>query len=292
MGRTHLVALLLLAELACVTPQRSPCAEQSSAFSASEPVRRYRLGQKLAETHENAGALHEYVWCLDNGVAIDSSFVGVHHTYLLSSIADLGKTYPPAHELLLTRQRSLTARILAGQADEDEVTVYVEVSRVLHDAEAPFSLYLRVLGDRPNAEQIVSLWRLVIEDLLEAGRFAEISSNIATTKRYLETALSQEAGLRRMADQYGGPSPPPSGRALGVAAAEYRALLETESTETVDFAEFVLERDGSKQAFLALIVEAKHKGAEQEVRRLMDRARAVLSAEDTRWLENGVEGEP
>jgi thiol-disulfide isomerase/thioredoxin len=71
---------------------------------------RYDLARQLVIAGKAEEALREYLWLFDVGMIEAESFYGVRLSFLLSDLAALGKSYPPATEALRVRRDQATLR--------------------------------------------------------------------------------------------------------------------------------------------------------------------------------------
>ncbi|TAK91642.1 MAG: sigma-70 family RNA polymerase sigma factor, partial [Verrucomicrobia bacterium] len=101
---------------------------------------RYQNAQQLARNGDPAGALKEYLWCFDEGMVKVESFKGVRTSFLLSSIAELGKDYPEALTALRERRDSVSQRFLSGDSDHNTAYDLASLNRALKDDQHTLSL--------------------------------------------------------------------------------------------------------------------------------------------------------
>ncbi len=98
-------------------------AEANAPVTQDMVESRCKRAHELARSGDAAAALEEFLWCFDQGMPRLSSFAGVRTSFLSSSIAKLGETYP---EVIRKTQREYlitsTARnieLRAGVGDLD-----------------------------------------------------------------------------------------------------------------------------------------------------------------------------
>ncbi len=109
MGRMRILVLVpLLLLLACqddVERARAALAAKGGA----DPMARMELARRLAVTGQHEEALEHYLWCFDRGAERDPTFGSVRFSILLSAIAELGESYPPARQALAERRDALAS---------------------------------------------------------------------------------------------------------------------------------------------------------------------------------------
>ncbi len=139
--------------------------------SAYPDVRaRQRHADELARRGKNAEALEEYLWCFDEGMRKAPEFNGVRLSFLLGSIARLGKQYPPALEQLRERRDAAKASLdtdplnIAAQAD------FAAINRELGENEANLAFFdqLPLIGSSRT-----SFGSRIWDTLIEAKRYRD-----------------------------------------------------------------------------------------------------------------------
>jgi len=80
-------------------------------------------GKAAYDQKKQEEAFQHYIWCYDNGVAIDSGFAKNRDTRVLTFIVSIGKKYPPAKAAIVERREALVAKVKADpkKADEGDV---------------------------------------------------------------------------------------------------------------------------------------------------------------------------
>jgi RNA polymerase sigma factor (sigma-70 family) len=150
---------------------------------------RYKLAQELAKTGRHAEALKEFLWCFDEGMPPISGYGGVRGSYLLSMIAKLGATYPPALAALRERRDQMGQRLQASANDWDAASDFASLNHYLKDDARNLQLYDQLPADDPRRrafsyhvyDQLRTARRYA--DALEANPYKEMGSNL---EDYLE----------------------------------------------------------------------------------------------------------
>jgi len=78
---------------------------------AINPMDRLEKAFALIQSGDHREALAELTWCYDQGAEIDPTFVGVRNTYVVDTMALLGKRYPPAIEALRARRDAAMVKV-------------------------------------------------------------------------------------------------------------------------------------------------------------------------------------
>ncbi|MCX6954699.1 MAG: thioredoxin family protein [Verrucomicrobia bacterium] len=125
----------------------------------------YDLGRTLARNGREADALVEYLWCYDDGMLQVASFSGVRNSSLLSSIADLGRKYPPALEALSARRDQAEAAMMADAADRRAPMDFASLNGALKDNARTLAVFDQLpTNDRRRDVLLVRVYDLLIKD--------------------------------------------------------------------------------------------------------------------------------
>ena len=120
----------------------------------NDPSLRMDLGEAYVELDRNEDALREFLWCFDEGTDHKPAFRGVRLSFLLSAIADLGRSHPPALEAIESRRDAAKRRLIDGSANEDDVDVFFAINRELEDGDSTLELYDRVKDETTLADSV------------------------------------------------------------------------------------------------------------------------------------------
>lgn len=120
-----------------------------------EPVRithdyvltRWKRAQELAKTGSPDEALKELLWCFDEGMVRVRSFSGVRSSYLLSRLADLGKTFPPALIELRKRRDEAEKIFRASSGDYEAFSDFANINQKLGESSRTLELYDQIPPD-------------------------------------------------------------------------------------------------------------------------------------------------
>jgi RNA polymerase sigma factor (sigma-70 family) len=130
---------------------------------------RYKNAQQLALSGNATEALKEYLWCYDVGMRQVSGYSGVRSSFLLSSIAKLGETYPEALAALRERRDQAWQRILGSEKDPDAMLDYNALARALNEEQDLVAAFDQLpLEDNRR----IVLAELAYEQLLATQRYS------------------------------------------------------------------------------------------------------------------------
>jgi len=276
----HLIKLVGLLSVPIVIGCQSGTQCQVDA-PVSSPIERFKAGQNLAKTGNYEGALAEYAWCLDCGLAMDPTFVGVHHTALLRAIRKLATEYPAALDMLQRRQAQLESKIVGSTANDEDVTLFVAINKALDEQARSAQAYAKLVQGHSPSELRAALWNWVIEYLFERKGFDAIAKETPTTMLVVSSGAAKISLERHRTRP---DSPPP--RVLRVAAMQYRSLLETGSgEEATAFANDIFTLGKLAETFGLLLQQAREARNDEAVAFLLREARARLSDEEYGELE-------
>jgi len=146
----------------------APAASDNGYYVDSKS--RFQHGQELAKKGKYAEALAEYLWCYDEGMIRESAMGGVRNSFLVSSIAKLGKDYPPALQALRDRLANAKARLRDHPADYSATSDFGALNHALGDDAATLAYYDQLPVDNPARR---NLGFHVFPLLLEAKRYSD-----------------------------------------------------------------------------------------------------------------------
>lgn len=167
--------------------------EANQSISLQEVEKRYRRAEILDRSGKYGEALVDYLWCFDTGMPLFSRFQGVRTSFLLSSIAKMGKAYPPALDALLERRAALDPIVRSQTVGKRTLYEWTSLNRSLQEKERSYELYSSLPENDPRKPFLA---RRIFSQLVENGRYLEA---MATTSYQKMLSLSE----RRMA-------PPPA----------------------------------------------------------------------------------
>ena len=129
---------------------------------------RFNLGNELARKGSYADALTEYLWCFDDGMKQAQSYSGVRVSFLLSSIADLGKHYPPALEALQSRRDSARKILETNPTDSSALGDFAGINHYLGKDQDTLAFFDKL---PPQSPARTAIGYHVFDLLLEAKRY-------------------------------------------------------------------------------------------------------------------------
>jgi thioredoxin-related protein len=129
-----------------------------------------KLAEILVQEGDSAGALKEYLWLFDEGMAKLPDWAGVRTSYVPMEIRELGRSYPPALDALRKRHDAAKKRLESPGFDEGDARDWAALNWVLRDSTATMSFFDSLPAGDPRRR---FLGAYVFDDLLEARRYAE-----------------------------------------------------------------------------------------------------------------------
>jgi len=170
---------------------------------AEEVQAHYELGKQLARSGREEEALVQYLWCYDDYTARSS---GVRNSFLLSSIADLGRKYPPAIVALRERRDQAEATMLGDASARGAALDFASLNGALKENERTVKVFDSLPAGDPRREVLlVRVFDLLIND----RRYADAASARPLAK--MEQAF--DLHLTTMARAAANPRPRPAGMA-------------------------------------------------------------------------------
>lgn len=261
----------LLSAITSATMQR-PAGDVAGA-AASEPAggegngtvtratveARYKRAQELARAGNSAAALAEFLWCYDEGMVRVSSYGGVRGSFLLSEIANLAKTYPPASAALRERRDRTESLMAADPSDAGIARDYASLNRVLGETSRTLEYFDRLPPKHPTRGALGStdLMEALVErrryaDALEAFSYERMVSLFSTLSRPMD--VSKIPNPQRVQDE--------RRRSVVKSGARNVEILAGagDVSRARDFARQVIAFDGSAEARATLQQHAARAG--------------------------------
>ncbi|MGD0615873.1 MAG: thioredoxin domain-containing protein [Verrucomicrobiota bacterium] len=131
---------------------------------------RYELGRTLAEAGQKAEALKEYLWLFDEGMKNAPGYTGVRGSFLLSSIQELGRDYPPALAVLRDRRDAAKSQLESGGGDFAAAMDFASLNRTLDEERLTLDVFDKLSPDSPGRRLLAPF---VFDKLLDARRYAD-----------------------------------------------------------------------------------------------------------------------
>ena len=147
---------------------------RTNAAGADEPMEREDHARKLADKHRYSEALKEYVWCLKEGDIVNPSFVGVHGSFLMSEIMDLGKKYPPAIAAFEQYRDSLRDALDEPGASRDNALDFIACNDALDEKERTLAAYEKLKISQPAIAEM--LFEDAAKQMIRERRYADVVS--------------------------------------------------------------------------------------------------------------------
>lgn len=159
---------------------------------------RYKLARTLAEQHKEAEALKEFLWLFDDGMKQVGEFSGVRVSFLLSDLARLGASYPPAMDALRQRRDAAKKSFLATPEPTDSRNDLPYLNRCLSEDGATLELFDQLPKDSQGRK---TLHQFILRELVTRRRYDE-----AVEIRPLKTFLKEDSHWEsRINDPESGP---------------------------------------------------------------------------------------
>ena len=131
---------------------------------------RYKRALELARSGQAKEALAEFLWCFDDGMPRVPSFSGVRQSILLTQIAELAKTYPPALDALRKRRDDAERAMLANASDDDAALAFAGINGVLNENARTLQVWDQLA---PGDSRRTAMGPRVYDDLAKARRYGD-----------------------------------------------------------------------------------------------------------------------
>ena len=189
-GESERETSLLLA--AIDDEEQAAAAVAAETFSESDVSKRFQQALTLAKAGQHEAALEEYLWCYDTGMPRFSSLSDVRSSVLLSALADLSKSYPPARHAMAERRDAAEKTVLSESEDSGAAAEFAAINRSLGEPQRTLALFDRLPASDPRRR---SLGPDVRDQLLKKARYADAARAYPYPMMQLQfSALTQLEG--------------------------------------------------------------------------------------------------
>lgn len=153
---------------------------------------------RLAEAHLRNKALQEamfhYIWLWKNIPLVAPSLIGVRVSFMASELGELVSLYQPARERFRELRDRLSASIGCG-ATEDARLDWLVLNAVLGERRPTIEWFDRVKGDAKYAEMLDRLAYMLVPELANEGRWADVGRLYVDPLTHLQHAYEVVAHL-------------------------------------------------------------------------------------------------
>jgi thiol-disulfide isomerase/thioredoxin len=156
---------------------------------------RFNFARTLAQNGKPAEALEHYLWCYDEGMVKEPTFMGVRVSFLPTELGRLAASYPPAREALIVRRDAAKARVLGAAGDGLVAMEFAALNEALGDRAANLALFDQLpAGDARRRGLGVRIYA----ELLAARRYADAveAQPYATMVTLLDSNLNPSAVIK------------------------------------------------------------------------------------------------
>jgi thiol-disulfide isomerase/thioredoxin len=158
---------------------------------------RYDLGRLLAASGKAEAALKEYLWCYDEGMVRVPSYAGVRNSFLLGSIAQLGRSYPPALAALRERRDQAEKQMMAGPDNRSAAMDFASLNGELDENQRTLIAFDKLPpDDSRRGGLLLRVYDLLIEarrygDAAKARSFAKMTAEFDRNIQYLSIVANK-----------------------------------------------------------------------------------------------------
>lgn len=169
--------------------REAAAAAEARGDAAAAADARKDIADLLAQKGDPSGALKEYLWLFDDGMKKLPQFAGVRRSFLLMSIFQLGRDYPPALAALRTRRDEAKRRLEGPAFTADDSYDFAALNGALGDKKATLAYFDSLHAGDPRR---VPLGLDVFEQLLNARRYSDAAGAKPAAK--IRSDFELEAG--------------------------------------------------------------------------------------------------
>ena len=188
-------------------------AKEALTGHEKDPMERMKYADALVREGRIEEALKEYLWCFDHGGENRPSFAGVRLSFLLSSIARMGRAYPPAIKALEKRRDAAEKKLLSAPTINDRIKSNQEENGAQWFLQPKYAMLAidlsalnRELGRDKDTLRVYdemarkgkgygdlrkALFRQVLDLLLEARRYDDIARDAGDILKVIDDQIAQ-----------------------------------------------------------------------------------------------------
>jgi hypothetical protein len=165
--------------------------ETISGRQVRDPIAKERFDEarRLAAEGQSEKALRAMLWCLDEGMTPPSSYGAVRRSFLLSALARLGSSHPPALQALRERRDRARQNLTTEAGDASDWPDFAAINRALGEDSVTLAFY----DEAKSTGAHVPPARVIYRQLSEAGRFVD-----AVESKPLDAFLMQFEAFARL----------------------------------------------------------------------------------------------
>jgi thiol-disulfide isomerase/thioredoxin len=246
------------------------------AGKENDPMARSEYASDLAQLGKHQEALDEYLWCFDHGLDHVPAYYGVRVSFLLVSIAELGKDYPPALEALKQRRDAAKHAVLTGTASFNQTHDFAALCERLGSNDLILAVFDRL---KEKGQSTKLLEQFIMEPLYGAKRYKDMLEIVGPATLVVERSRNEAQTMQESTKGL----PDEQRRDVLRVREEYRvksllriyeALLASSRPDDAALIEKeIISINGSPQTFQAMAEHARRAGATQVAERLEQAAK-------------------
>lgn len=251
-----------------------------------DPMARNNLALAMHRRGMYAEALEEYLWCYDEGAALDPGYIGVRNSSLVSSLESLAKVHPPARQAIDERLDKMANMIRVGEANDRLVRAFSSLAR--RSPERPIDLYRELREAPENAKSAALLAEALLPELIKKRLYKEVAADlgdIVETRIERRVAMVAQSSMRMSSDQL----TMMTEGAVRYSGNYYELLVGAGETERAwALAEQVLKMDSSAKTWGILVTRAARAGDTQTAESLAERGLREVGDGDASPIHDAV----
>jgi len=262
------------------------------------PMARQGIGDALAQQGKYAEALTEYLWCFDHGAEVSAAYTGVRLSFLLSSIASLGRKHPPAIKALESRRDAAESALFSDKGKDSNAAELFALNDALRATERNIAAWERLKKEGKydgNTRSVV--WIHIVKPLVEAQRYAdavEAGGDLAAKAKW-EIQMASFRPTPRPSDAKvdEGMAAITNGFTVSSVARYYEAAVGAGQSKVADsIADQLIAFSPAYQTYIELIERADRAGALDAARAMATRGLAAVPEKERRILQDALERIP
>lgn len=276
-------------------------AKERLAGNESDPSARDEYASELARSGRYEEALKEYLWCFDHGRE-SPGYGGVRLSFLLGSIHDLGRSYPPAIAALEQRRDSAAALLEEGTGSWEELHDFTALNRELGTQDRNLALFDRLREKGSLPEQVrFGFVQHILPQLAKARRYKDILELVPEPESFVKDSMARA----RMTDIFNQEMDDETRKMMESAQAQmrfrlvedaipvYEAVLGSKDTKIATrIADQLIEFLPRGTTYKELIEAAIRAEALSEATALVERGRANLTGREAKVVERAAKKIP
>lgn len=270
-------------------------AREQLAQNPTDLELRLKLAKAFESKKQYKQAFDEYIGLWQEGVKKDPEDTAIP-PYLQKGLIVLGSDYPPAMNLLREQQTKAEAALLAGNATAGQIQDFLSLNQAFGEKRKTLEMYDRLRGSNGKPAAVCArLARAVLDELVEARRYADITESIPNIPSVVQQVVTKNQGIVQLFESEKSPLykdviPTVITLTIKESGNFYEALLGAgKKDDAAQVADQLIQFHPSIETFVSLIEHAKRVKNTDAVALLVKRGIESVPASEHAEIQKAAE---